>query len=53
MDNKEKIQKIASALADLMRRMFAIRQKQLLLFDKIDKIVSGERVNEIRKKINK
>ncbi|MFA7169419.1 MAG: hypothetical protein WC178_01035 [Candidatus Paceibacterota bacterium] len=48
----EKIESIKDAFIAFRKKMTDILKSQLILFDKIDKTISEEKTEEIRKKIN-
>jgi hypothetical protein len=52
MQEEEKIEIIQKAFLAFKEKMSDIRKRQLSLFDKIDKISSKEKADDIRNKIN-
>lgn len=52
MTEEEKIEIITKAFLAFKEKMADIRKRQLALFDKVDRIYSKEKADEIRAKIN-
>lgn len=52
MQQNEKIETIVRAFAAFKKKMSDIRKRQLVLFDRVDRTVSAEKAEEIRRKIN-
>lgn len=52
MTEEEKIEIITKAFLAFKEKMADIRKRQLTLFDKVDRIYSKEKADEIRAKIN-
>jgi len=52
MSEEEKIEIIEKAFLAFKEKMADIRKRQLSLFDKIDRISSKEKADDIRSKIN-
>lgn len=53
MENDQRTAAIRRAFNNFKAKMSEIQKRQLFLLDKIDKIVSGEKANKIREKINR
>lgn len=49
---KDKIEAIKRAFATFKEKMTQIRKSQLVLLDKIDRVISREQADKIRAKIN-
>jgi len=52
MNNEDKIKIVRQAFEVFREKIVAIKKKQLALFDRIDKVISKEKADEVRNKIN-